>query len=308
MNLAQLRYCLTAEQSRSFSKAAETCCVTQPTLSNGIAALEKELGGKIFKRTTRSVSLTRFGHHILPLIQSVLEAKEELEKTAQNFHQPEGQILRMGLSPLIDMPLFSKALQHLKTQNLWSDIFIKQCLIGDMQHRLEEETIDFALLPKHSGAVFKQTYPLYEEPLFYLPPGDSEVALSKKSRIFIEELEDQPLILTNGCGLSGVIEDLFKEANLPLTPYPGQAISYSVVAEWVDLGIAGSILPKSQLPAAPQKSLPLYKNPQDPAFIHYEAVTHYEGHKPDNLHQSIALIAKILSSLTKGQVEYLFVS
>lgn len=308
MNLAQLRYCLTAEKSRSFSKAAETCCVTQPTLSNGIAALEKELGGKIFKRTTRSVSLTRFGHHILPFIQSVLEAKEELEKTAQNFHQPEGQILRMGLSPLINMSVFSKVLHHLKAQNLWSNIFIKQCLIGDMQHRIEEETIDLAILPKHSKATFKSVHPLYEEQLFYLPPDDSDIALSQNGRVYVEELANIPLILTNGCGLSDVIGDLFREANTPLNPYPGQAISYSVVAEWVDLGIAGSILPKSQLPAVPQKSLPLYKNPREPAFVHFEAVTHYEGHEPDNLQQSITLIAKILSSLTKGQVEYLFVS
>ncbi|MCG8493357.1 MAG: LysR family transcriptional regulator [Sneathiellales bacterium] len=308
MNLAQLRYCVTAEQTRSFSKAAEACCITQPTLSNGIAALEKELGGKIFKRTTRSISLTRFGHHILPFIQSVLDAREELEKTAQNFHQPEGQILRMGLSPLIDMSVFSKALQHLKAQNLWSDIFIKQCLIGDMRQRLEEETIDFALLPKHSGSSFKKNYPLYEEPLFYLPPDDGDLTLSRKNRVFIEELADQPLILTNGCGLSDVIEDLFKEANLTLKPYPGQAISYTVVAEWADLGIAGSILPKSQLPSAPQKSFPLYKSQDEPAYIYYQAVTNIQGAEPERLNDTLNLITKTLSSLANGQVEYLFVS
>jgi len=308
MNLAQLRYCLTAEKSRSFSKAAETCCVTQPTLSNGIAALEKELGGKIFKRTTRSVSLTRFGHHILPHIRSILDAREELEKTAQNFHRPENQILRIGLSPLIDMSVFSKTLHHLKAQNLWSDIFIKQCLIGDMQHRIEEETIDLALLPKHSKATFKNVHPLYEEQLFYLPPGDSDIAFSQNGRVCVEELANMPLILTNGCGLSDVIGDLFREANIPLNPYPGQAISYSVVAEWADLGIAGSILPKSQLPPASQKSLPLFKSLHDPALVYYEAVTGCNERETENLNQSISLIGRTLSSLTKGQVEYLFVS
>lgn len=64
MNLSQLRFAQAVAELQSFSRAAEHCHVTQPSLSNGIAQLENELGGKLFERTTRSVHLTPFGKHL----------------------------------------------------------------------------------------------------------------------------------------------------------------------------------------------------------------------------------------------------
>lgn len=65
MNLSQLRYVKAVAETGSFTQAAEQCYVTQPTLSNGIAQLEQEFEERIFVRTTRIVSLTPFGEHIL---------------------------------------------------------------------------------------------------------------------------------------------------------------------------------------------------------------------------------------------------
>ena len=70
MNLGPLRFAKAAAEERSFSKAAEKCNVTQPTLSNGIALLEEEVGGRLFARTTRRVDLTPFGAQLLPLIEA----------------------------------------------------------------------------------------------------------------------------------------------------------------------------------------------------------------------------------------------
>ena len=75
MNLRHLEFALAAARERSFSRAAERCHVTQPTLSNGIALLEGELGGQIFVRTTRKVDLSAFGQQILPLIEAVVQAR-----------------------------------------------------------------------------------------------------------------------------------------------------------------------------------------------------------------------------------------
>ena len=58
MTLQQLQYIISVEHHRSFAKAAESCGITQPTLSKMIANLEEELGIKIFYRSSRHVSLT----------------------------------------------------------------------------------------------------------------------------------------------------------------------------------------------------------------------------------------------------------
>ena len=114
MNLGQLRFTRAAAEERSFSKAAEKCNVTQPTLSNGIALLEEEVGGQLFARTTRRVDLTPFGTQLLPLIEAVLQAQAELEAGVRTFHNPAHKIVRIGLSPLIDARLLTQVLEPYK--------------------------------------------------------------------------------------------------------------------------------------------------------------------------------------------------
>lgn len=76
MNFSQLNFVKTTSEFKSFSKAAEFCHVTQPTLSNGVSKLEEELGEKMFIRTTRTVRLTPFGDMLLPTIESILSLRE----------------------------------------------------------------------------------------------------------------------------------------------------------------------------------------------------------------------------------------
>ncbi|MBT6628652.1 MAG: LysR family transcriptional regulator, partial [Gemmatimonadetes bacterium] len=61
MNLQHLRYFLAVSRSNSFTQAARQLHVTQPTVSGGVAELEKELGVRLFHRAGRKVELTLEG-------------------------------------------------------------------------------------------------------------------------------------------------------------------------------------------------------------------------------------------------------
>lgn len=61
MELQQLRYVIAVSDTLNFTRAAERCHVVQSALSHRVAALEKELGARLFDRTNRSVRLTRAG-------------------------------------------------------------------------------------------------------------------------------------------------------------------------------------------------------------------------------------------------------
>lgn len=272
MNLNQLRYLAAVAETGSFSEAAKLCCVTQPTLSNGIAQLEKHLGGKLFRRTTRSVALTPFGEFALPMALAVLDAKDELEHAAQSFFEPQTRILRIGMSPLVDNPLLSRALAHLPNREAWSEVFLKQCFLDDLIERLEHETLDLALLPQGTQAHGLEAAVLYEEELFYLPPHVDLTSATASDSISVKELQNQPIILTQGCGLSDVIANLFDDAGVPLVRYPGQALSYGVVEEWAGLGIAGGILPRSKLSTSTNGARAILNGDGEVAKVGYEAV------------------------------------
>ena len=82
MNLRVLRYFLTVAKEQSFTKAAEQLNLTQPTLSRQLAALEEELGAKLFDRGGRSITLT--GEGVL-LKRQALEIVEMEDKILSEF-------------------------------------------------------------------------------------------------------------------------------------------------------------------------------------------------------------------------------
>jgi len=98
MNLQQLRYARALAECGSFVQAAEQCAVTQPTLSNGIAQLESDLGQQLFARTTRTVRLTQAGEHLLPDITDILNAQAALMARARALSHPERRLIRIGMA------------------------------------------------------------------------------------------------------------------------------------------------------------------------------------------------------------------
>ncbi|MEU7580984.1 LysR family transcriptional regulator [Streptomyces sp. NPDC041068] len=76
MDLQQMRYVLAVADTASFTRAAARCHVVQSALSHQVARLEKELGARLFERTSRRVRLTAAGEAFLPAARQALEAAE----------------------------------------------------------------------------------------------------------------------------------------------------------------------------------------------------------------------------------------
>ncbi|TQS29299.1 LysR family transcriptional regulator [Microbispora sp. KK1-11] len=76
MELQQLRYVVAVAETRNFTRAAERCRVVQSALSHQIAALERELGARLFERTSRRVRLTPAGEAFLAAARECLEAAD----------------------------------------------------------------------------------------------------------------------------------------------------------------------------------------------------------------------------------------
>ncbi|MFF4491124.1 LysR family transcriptional regulator [Streptomyces sp. NPDC001544] len=76
MDLQQMRYVLAVAETASFTRAAERCHIVQSALSHQVARLEKELGARLFDRTSRRVRLTAAGEAFLPAARQALDAAE----------------------------------------------------------------------------------------------------------------------------------------------------------------------------------------------------------------------------------------
>src|SRR6266700_4667422 len=132
MNLTQLRFASAVASKGSFSAAASECCVTQPTLSNGIARLESELGARLFARTTRKVGLTHFGAYLLPYISEVLNAQATLVGQTRAFLHPAQRLIRIGTSPSLNTALLGLMLEPFRRENPDVDVVLREMNMTDL--------------------------------------------------------------------------------------------------------------------------------------------------------------------------------
>jgi DNA-binding transcriptional LysR family regulator len=82
MQMHQIRYFLTLCEERNFTRAAKRSGISQPSLTNAISALERELGGVLFHRKPL-VAMTTLGYAIQPQMQQIAQTADEVLRTAQ---------------------------------------------------------------------------------------------------------------------------------------------------------------------------------------------------------------------------------
>lgn len=244
MNLNQLRFVRAVAESRSFSRAAERCHISQPSLSTAVAQLEHELGGRIFERTTRQVGLTPFGAHLLPFIDGLLGAELEMRQAAHGWQRSARRIIRIGFSPAAQMEPVHLALAAYHRDHPDTEIVLKECLREDLRQRLSTGGIDLALGVWPAGRP-RDAIVLHEEPLVLLPRQPRPDG--RGQGVGLKALAGETFVFTRGCGLADAVRDLFRRARVTIQEYPGQALSYRVVEEWADLGLGAGVLPRSKL-------------------------------------------------------------
>src|SRR5579864_461996 len=115
MEMHQVRYFLAVARTLNFTRAAEECNVTQPSLTRAIKQLEAELGGDLFRRE-RPAGLTELGQRMHPLLKQCYEAAVGARSLASSFKSGEIGALRIALTHSIDVSLLIPFLDQIKRQ------------------------------------------------------------------------------------------------------------------------------------------------------------------------------------------------
>ena len=301
MNLNLLRFATAVASTGSFTAAAQQCCVTQPTLSNGIAQLEAELGEKLFVRTTRTVAITPFGDHMLSYMQEVLRAQTALIKQGQAFTKPKHRIIRIGMSPLINTKLLGAVLEPFAERNQSVDIIFREMNMADLDRLLHAGMLDFifGVVSVHKGKVDAAF--LYEEALRFVPRKGAQ-AKEAVHAVHLKDIADETYVMVpDACGLSRATRALFRRNRRKLHEYSGEALSYQVLEEWAALGIGSAILPLSKITAHPDESRPISDKSSQEVTIQFEAVWKRDGVQATHLKAFAKHLLGAVPELARGQ-------
>lgn len=289
MNLSQLLYAKTVAKTGSFTQAAEQCHVTQPTLSNGIAQLEQELEERLFKRTTRTVFLTPFGEHIMPFIDNILTAHDELIRETRNFVHPQHTAVRIGTSPLVNPDRLALMLE--KFRETWPEIevILHEQNMADLYRMLDEGLLDFVFGVADTRKASWGNAFLYREPLYYIPRGANYP--DGEGSVPFERIAGETFVMVpNVCGLARATRTLFRSHRRKLNEYSGEALSYQVLEQWAALGLGAAILPKSKLLSSERKVYALTDKKGKELALDFEAVWLTTVPVPEHLQQFMTFL------------------
>jgi LysR family hydrogen peroxide-inducible transcriptional activator len=300
-SIRQLRFAVSVAGCGSFTEAAAECCVTQPTLSNGIAQLEAELGERLFVRTTRKVVLTPFGEQVMPYMAEVLRAKATLEVQARQYLQPDTRLLRIGTSPLIRPNLLSLMVEPFLARQTGLDVVLREMNMIDLHRMLGEGLLDVVIGVSGTSKDAWQAAQLYREPLLFLPRGDAPVSRRRKDAVEFSEIAAETYVMVpDACGLARTTRELFRRHRRRLVEYTGEAMSYQVLQEWAALGIGAAILPQSKLAANHRSAYPIVDRAGQPVTIGFEAVWPRDEGRAPHLVAFTQHLAKVAPRIAAG--------
>ena len=113
MEMHQVKYFLATASELNFTKAAEICNVTQPSLTRAIKQLEDELGGDLFRRERPQAQLTELGQRMYPLLKQCYESAHGARMLASAIKNGEIGTLKLALSHTINLELLTSHLTEL---------------------------------------------------------------------------------------------------------------------------------------------------------------------------------------------------
>ncbi|MGK8500679.1 LysR family transcriptional regulator [Nocardia asiatica] len=146
MELQQMRYVLAVAETNSFTRAAERCLVVQSALSHQIARLERELGARLFERTSRRVRLTPAGAAFLPAARQCLDAAERaVAEVAAAVGEVRGR-LAVGLIPTVAAVDIPEALRDFRGRHPHVRISLRVGASEELVEKVEHGAIDVAFL------------------------------------------------------------------------------------------------------------------------------------------------------------------
>lgn len=192
LSLRALGYLVALAETGHFGKAAERCCVSQPTLSAQLKKMEDQLGVQLVERG-QQVRLTDIGERVVERARRVLDEAREIEELARNFQDPLAGELRIGLIPTVAPYLLPRTTGALREKFPR----LKLLLLEHQTHRLVEllksGEIDVGILALPIPVERLVTRALYSESFQVALPPDHRLA--KRRRLSLDDLDGETLLL-----------------------------------------------------------------------------------------------------------------
>lgn len=194
LDIRQLEYFSEVAKHLSFTKAASTLHVSQPSISKAIKNLEGELGVPLFYRSSKNLELTDAGKAVLVNTKNVLEVFKNLTSELTDIMELKKGEIRIGIPPIVGAAFFSKLISQFKEDYPLVRIILTEVGTKKIKQGVEEGSLDIGLicnLPMQKDSF--EIIELINDPLMLIVNKNNPLAT--KPIVEWQELQNESFIL-----------------------------------------------------------------------------------------------------------------
>jgi len=241
MFIRQMTYLVTLAREKHFGRAAELCNVTQPTLSSGLKALERELDMRLVVREPRFIGLTPEGERVVEWAGQILADYESLKRDVEIFRGCLKGTLRLGVIPAA-MPVVARVTAPFIAKHPQVTVDIQSITSMEIQRGLDKFEIDAGLTYlENEPLAHVRKAALYRERYLFVTSRSSPLA-GCDAISWREAAKSNLCLLNESMQNRRVLNNLAHSIGLELTPAV-TTNSYLAVCSHVCSGAWSSIIP-----------------------------------------------------------------
>ena len=253
MTLTELKYIVAVARERHFGKAADSCYVSQPTLSVAVKKLEDELEIKLFERSAGEVTVTPLGEQIVQQAQSVLDQAARIREIAKHGKDPLDGPLNLGVIYTIGPYLLPDLVRQVIARTPQMPLVLQENFTVKLLEMLRAGEIDCAIMAEPFPDAGLATAALYDEPFVAVVPALHPLA--ERKSVTSAELKSETMLLlgTGHCFRDHVLEVCPEFArfssNAEGIRKSFEGSSLETIKHMVASGIGVTLVPRLSVPA-----------------------------------------------------------
>ncbi len=243
MDVRHLTYFIEVARHRSFTKAARSLHITQPSISKMIKILEDELGTTLFYRSAKQIELTDAGRAVLHQSQQIVSSFQNLTSELADVINLKKGTLVIGLPPMVGARFFPKIIADFT--KLYPQVSLSLIEVGSkkIEDGIEDGSLDIGVVALPVNENNFEMFPFVKEPLMLIVHPEHELA--GKSNVELSELKNESFILLredftlhgriiNRCIQSGFDPKIICESS-----------QWDFISEMVAINLGVAILPRT---------------------------------------------------------------
>ena len=255
MEMQQIRYFLAVADKLNFTRAAEQCNVTQPSLTRAIKLLEEELGGPLIHRERNNTRLTELGRMVRSHLEHVYEEAQETKRAARELTSAKKTTLKLGVMCTIAPDQIIELIGSMQARHPEVELRLGDANAWDLQKELLEGLLEAAIycIPGSKPEEHIHAMPLFRERMV--------VAIHRRHRlangdtIRVKDLDGECYIHRTDCEFAGYADPVFAAQNVNC-----EAVYRSDRDDWtlamVAAGVGWAFMPENSVRHAGVVGLP----------------------------------------------------